>query len=156
MIDGDASAYDESLVDQWTFLDDESELSKRGLKMHKRHNLFEQRNDTFDNVIETYHIQCVSLFVNGSACTSIFNGGASNTIVKMPADIGAGPYARVINLFPVGSDISDMKARSTGEVYELTVDYDFAAAAEEQKGDVNFRIDYTNLQEYWWVLSSAV
>ncbi|RDH30342.1 hypothetical protein BDQ94DRAFT_161391 [Aspergillus welwitschiae] len=149
MIDGDASAYDESLVDQWTFLDDENELSKRGLKMHKRHNLFEHRNDTFDNVIETYHIQCVSLFVNGSACTSIFNGGASNTIVKMPADIGAGPYARVIKLAPVGSDRSDMKPRSTGEVYELTVDYDFAAAAEEQKGDVNFRIDYTNLQEYW-------
>ncbi|KAJ5918124.1 hypothetical protein N7454_010499 [Penicillium verhagenii] len=149
MIDGDTSAYDESLVDQWTFLTDEQELRKRDLKKHKRDNIFEQRNDTFDNVVEIYHIQCVNLFLNGTACTSVFEGGASNTIVKMPEDTGAGPYARIISLVPLDTKQSDILPRSTSHVYELTVDYDFAAAADEKKGDVNFRIDYTNLQEYW-------
>ncbi|GLA58752.1 hypothetical protein AtubIFM54640_008854 [Aspergillus tubingensis] len=151
MIDGDTSAYDESLVDQWTFLTDEQELSKRHLKNHRRSSIFESRNDTFENVVETYHIQCIDLFVNGSNCNSLFEGGASNTIVKMPKDLGAGPYARVISLVPLRyqSKSSNIKARSTTEVYELTVDYDLAAASAEAKGDVNFRVDYTNLLEYW-------
>ncbi|KAJ5650264.1 uncharacterized protein N7484_003987 [Penicillium longicatenatum] len=151
MIDGDTSAYDESLVDQWTFLTDEQELSKRDLKHHKRESMFSNNNDTFDNVVETYHIQCTNLYVNVSNCNSLFEGGASNTIVKMPKDLGAGPYARVISLVPLGSQSTSsiIKARSTSEVYELTVDYDLASAATEAKGDVNFRVDYTNLLEYW-------
>ena len=151
MIDGDTSAYDESLVDQWTFLTDEQELRKRDLKLHKRSSMFANTNDTFDNVIETYHIQCTNLYVNGSNCNSLFESGASNTIVKMPKDLGAGPYARVISLVPFGSQStsSNIKARSTSEVSELTVDYDLASAATEEKGDVNFRVDYTNLLEYW-------
>ncbi|KAL7651280.1 hypothetical protein ACMYSQ_011013 [Aspergillus niger] len=151
MIDGDTSAYDESLVDQWTFLTDEQELSKRDLKAYKRSSIFESRNDTFENVVETYHIQCTNLFVNGSNCNSLFEGGASNTIVRMPKDLGAGPYARVISLVPLGSQSksSNIKARSTTQVYELTVDYDLAGASAEAKGDVNFRVDYTNLLEYW-------
>lgn len=42
-----------------------------------------------------------------------------------------------------------MLPRDTSQVYELTVHYDLAAASEEEKGDVNFRIDYTNLLNYW-------
>lgn len=43
----------------------------------------------------------------------------------MPKDLGAGLYARVIRLVPIGSQStsSNIKARSTSEVYELTVDY---------------------------------
>ncbi|PYH81931.1 hypothetical protein BO82DRAFT_414323 [Aspergillus uvarum CBS 121591] len=155
MIDGDTKAYDESLVDQWTFLTDQQELRKRDLKLHTRHSIFEHRNDTFENVVEVYHIQCINLFVNGTACTSVFEGGASNTIVKMPDDIGAGPYARIISLVPLSINRTSIIPRSTGDIYELTVDYDFAAAAEEQKGDVNFRIDYTNLQEYWYQITDT-
>ncbi|KUI54694.1 hypothetical protein VP1G_02085 [Cytospora mali] len=67
----------------------------------------------------------------------------------MPTHIGAGPYARVISLEPIDSSVNtSMKARADKQVYELTVDYDFAAAAEDDKGDVNFRVDYTNLPEY--------
>ncbi|KAJ5666169.1 uncharacterized protein N7477_008617 [Penicillium maclennaniae] len=64
----------------------------------------------------------------------------------MPKDLGAGLYARVISLVPFGSQSisSNIKARSTSEVYELTVDYDLASAATEEKGDVNFRNEITN------------
>ncbi|OKL57184.1 hypothetical protein UA08_07332 [Talaromyces atroroseus] len=149
MIDADDSAYDESLVDQWSFLTDETELQNRNLKVHKRHSLFEHRNDTFDNVVEVYHIQCINLYADANPCTSIFKGGAPNTIVKMPENVGAGPYARVIGLSPLSSNEMNLPPRSTDEVYELKVDYDFAAAAADEKGDVYFRIDYTNLQGYW-------
>ncbi|KAJ5672187.1 hypothetical protein N7507_001314 [Penicillium longicatenatum] len=90
MIDGDTSAYDESLVDQWTFLTDEQELSKQDLKHHKR--------EMHQSLCQRIKLQ---FFVR--RC----------------------------------------------EVYELTVDYDLASAATEAKGDVNFRVDYTNLLEYW-------
>uniref|UniRef100_A0A093VIR1 chitinase n=2 Tax=Talaromyces marneffei PM1 TaxID=1077442 RepID=A0A093VIR1_TALMA len=154
MIDGDPEAYDESLVDQWSFLVDEEQLTKRSLKMHERRSIFEYRDDTFDNEVEVYHIQCSTTFINGtSGCMSIFQGGANNTIVKMPKDIGAGPFARVISLVPVGSTgksgRSNILPRSSTDTYELTVDYDLAGASAERSGDVNFRVDYTNLLEYW-------
>lgn len=155
MIDSDESAYDESLVDQWSFLDDStSTLSKRESNLKQKRDIFTFRNDTFDNVVETYRIQCKSLFFNMTGCQSIFKGGASNTFVKLPPHIGSGPYARVISLIPEGSTVNGTKRgshispRSSTEVYDLTVDYDLASAAQE-KGDVNFRIDYTNLLEYW-------
>jgi hypothetical protein len=99
--------------------------------------------------VETYTIQCLNL----TGCEAIFEKGASNTIVKMPVALGAGPYARVISLEPVGSSTnsSNILPRSTSDTYTLVVDYDLAAAAVEEKGDVNFRIDYTNLLEYWYV-----
>jgi hypothetical protein len=146
MIDGDTDAYDESLVDQWTFLDDDdSTILKRNVR---KRNIFEARSDTFDNAVEKYRIKCSSLLQDSSGCQTIFSGGASNTIVKMPLYRGAGPYARVISLVLEGST-TGLNSRSSDDVYELTVDYDLAAASEEEKGDVNFRIDYTNLLEYW-------
>lgn len=144
MIDGDVDSYSESLVDKWSFLTDEETLSKRNLKFHKRDHIFEYREDTFDNAVEVYHIRCTT-----DGCDDIFKGGAPSTIVKMPTDIGAGPYARVVSLTPWGSSTQNLKPRSADEEYEMTVDYDFKAASPEKKGNVNFRVDYTNLQEYW-------
>lgn len=140
-----------SLVDQWSFLDDNGGAlhSKRS---STEHNLFGSRNDTFDNVEEKYQIKCNSLLRNDTSCHSIFSGGASNTIAKMPSNVGAsGPYARVISLTPQGSTTkrSNVLPRSADQVYDMKVDYDLGAAASESKGDVNFRVDYTNLQEYW-------
>lgn len=152
MFDGTSDAYDESLVGQWEFLSDEQELRKRDLKLHKRQNIFETRNDTFDNVEEKYHIRCSAMAVNASACQSIFEGGAPNTIVKLPKGTGAGPYARVISLVPLGSNKRDVHPRSPVDTYELTVDYDLAAASADRKSNVNFRVDYTNLIGYWYVL----
>nr|WBV74231.1 putative chitinase [Pestalotiopsis kenyana] len=150
MITGDTDAYDESLVDQWTFLDDdEEELSKRDLKGKPiKRDIFTKRDDVFKNVVETHRIRCSSSILKNSsetACQSIFSGGARNTIVKMPSHVGAGPYARVISLEPIQS----LKRDTTETTYELVTDYDLSAAAEEEMGDVNFRVDYTNLLEYW-------
>lgn len=149
MIDGDVDSYSDSLVNQWTFLSDEDTLSKRNLKLHKRNSIFEFREDTFENVVETYHIQCSQLATDSDGCDKLFHGGARNKIVKMPKDFGEGPYARIVSLTPWGSKSQNLKPRSQDETYELQVDYDLPAASSEKKGDVNFRVDYTNLQEYW-------
>lgn len=133
MIDGDVDSYSESLVDQWIFLTDEDSLSKRNLKFHKRNNIFEYREDTFDNTVETYHIMCTQLSTTSSGCDELFHGGATNTIVKMPKDIGAGPYARVVSLVPWGSFLQNLKPRDADETYELTVDYDLPAASSEKR-----------------------
>lgn len=127
--------------------------SKREGGSRKKRNLFTFREDTFDNVVETYLIRCANLYVNNTGCTTIFSGGASNTIVKMPLYHGSGPYARVISLVPRGSleKRSNILPKDTSQVFELTVDYDLAAASAEEKGDVNFRVDYTNLLKYWYV-----
>ncbi|KAJ5094625.1 CAZyme family GH18, partial [Penicillium angulare] len=150
MLDGDTDAYDESLVDKWAFLEDEGLNSKRDCGARKKRNIFTFREDTFDNVLESYHIRCANLDDN-TGCSTIFSGGASNTIVKMPSAHGAGPYARVISLVPQHSNDkrSNIIPRDTSQVYELTVDYDLAAASSEEKGDVNFRVDYTNLLDYF-------
>ncbi|KAH6655949.1 hypothetical protein BKA67DRAFT_675964 [Truncatella angustata] len=149
MITGDTDAYDESLVDQWTFLDEDStEITKRDVNGNtKKRSIFKTATDTFENVVETHRIRCSSLvrYNNETGCQSIFNGGARNTIVKMPDHIGAGPYARVVSL----ERILSAKRDTTEEEFELVTDYDLAAASEEDKGNVNFRIDYTNLLEYW-------
>lgn len=117
--------------------------------------MFEYRDDAFDNKIKVYHIQCSSSFMNGtSGCISIFEGGANNTIVKMPKDIRAGPFARVISLIPMGSASksarSNILPRLSTDTYILTVNYNLAATSPEIQGDVNFRVDYTNLLEYWY------
>lgn len=150
MVDGDTDAYDESLVDQWTFLEDGGLNSKRDGGPRKKRDIFTFREDTFDNVVETYIIRCASLDED-TRCKTIFSGGASNTIVKMPSYHGSGPYARVISLVPQHSSEkrSNILPRDTNQAYELTVDYDLASASEEEKGDVNFRVDYTNLLDYW-------
>ncbi|KAJ5344046.1 CAZyme family GH18 [Penicillium brevicompactum] len=150
MVDGDTDAYDESLVDQWTFLEDGGLNSKRDGGPRKKRDIFTFREDTFDNVVETYIIRCASLDED-TGCKTIFSGGASNTIVKMPSYHGSGPYARVISLVPQHSSEkrSNILPRDTNQAYELTVDYDLASASEEEKGDVNFRVDYTNLLDYW-------
>lgn len=144
MIDGDTAAYSESLVDQWSFLDSDSALSKKNIR---KRNIFSKRNDTFVNAVETYTVKCLNL----TGCERLFEIGASNTIVKLPISVGSGPYARVISLEPQGllANSSSIIPPSTTDTYSLVVDYDLAAAAVEEKGDVNFRIDYTNLLEYW-------
>jgi hypothetical protein len=51
-------------------LTDESELRKRDIKLHKRQSMLEYRNDTFDNVVEKYHIKCINLFPMDLAATA--------------------------------------------------------------------------------------
>ncbi|KAF8862271.1 hypothetical protein BDZ45DRAFT_723387 [Acephala macrosclerotiorum] len=65
MVDRDTAAYSKSLVDQWSFLGDDSALSKRSIK---KRDVFTKRNDAFHNVLETYSIQCLNL----TGCEAIF------------------------------------------------------------------------------------
>lgn len=61
MVDGDTNAYDESLVDQWVFLEDGGLNAKRDGATRQKRDIFTFREDTFDNVVETYVIRCANL-----------------------------------------------------------------------------------------------
>ncbi|KAJ8130004.1 hypothetical protein O1611_g3626 [Lasiodiplodia mahajangana] len=154
MLEGDPEAFDQSLKTKWTFVDEvDQELSKRDSngKRYKR-NYFQDPKDAFNNVREKFRIRCNSreLDTDGTACSSIFKGGARNTIVELPDHVGQGPFARVISLEPVsGHSFARNLGPRAQEVYDLEIDYDLAAAAEDEKGDVRFRVDYSNLESYW-------
>ncbi|KAJ5375522.1 hypothetical protein N7517_007528 [Penicillium concentricum] len=88
-------------------------------------------------------------------CQRVFQGGAYDTIIGLPAHIGSGPYARIVSMEAVkSSSLSDFhktKRSLDGHdsaVYNLTIDYRFELIRRADSR-VNLRIDYTNLVPYW-------
>lgn len=88
-------------------------------------------------------------------CAKVFQGGAPDTIIGLPAHIGSGPYARIVSMVPVdASDLSNFHRTKRSldnhdsTVYNLTIDYRFEQISREDSR-VNIRIDYTNLVPYW-------
>ena len=69
----------------------------------------------------------------------------------MPSNVGAEAWRKShqFDTPRIASQEKQCAPRSADQVYDMNVDYHLGAAASESKGDVNFRVDYTNLQEYW-------
>lgn len=95
------------------------------------------------------NVRLVCTHEDGSeTCDHIHEGGAENTIVRLPADCGTGPFARVAQwgvardqLIPSGS-IADHKLRRrslTPPVFAARLDYNFRAIPQE-RGEVSFDI----------------
>ncbi|KAF7370474.1 hypothetical protein MSAN_00679200 [Mycena sanguinolenta] len=103
---------------------------------------------------QTVPIYCSST-LNGSTCAHVMIGGAENTIIKMPASCGAGPYARVasLNVHPtpsaLGLSAEQLAQKPTTEaVYVLTFDYDFSVIPDEN-GPILMRADISDIPGYW-------
>ncbi|KZW01443.1 hypothetical protein EXIGLDRAFT_789286 [Exidia glandulosa HHB12029] len=103
-------------------------------------------------------IQTTTAFcgVAGSAaCDAVFEKGAANTIVKLPAGCG-GPYARLHSL-ELNSSASLPESHASllpaaHPVYSLQFDFEFQRLAETRdasEGAVLLRIDATTLPGYW-------
>lgn len=116
----------------------------------------------FDHTEETFFVYC-NHKKDSDECGRVWAGGVEDTIIRLPAHVGEGPFARVVSMEPAPDDYQlpehHVKHRSTDDidenpVYEVKVDYDFAAVRQD-RGHVNIRVDYTNLMEYWDEVTSA-
>ncbi|KAJ6518951.1 hypothetical protein C8R45DRAFT_1116819 [Mycena sanguinolenta] len=103
---------------------------------------------------QTVPIYCSST-LNASTCAHVMIGGAENTIVKMPASCGAGPYARVasLNIHPTPSALglsADQLAQKPANeaVYVLSFDYDFSVIPDAN-GPILMRADISDIPGYW-------
>ncbi|KAF8875442.1 hypothetical protein BD779DRAFT_1563538 [Infundibulicybe gibba] len=75
-------------------------------------------------------------------CNHVFIRSAADTIVKMPATCGPGPYARVVSLTPkVGKRMMRTKRGETATVYDFTFDYRFDLIQADDDTEVLMRID---------------
>ncbi|KAF8449898.1 hypothetical protein BDZ91DRAFT_702718 [Kalaharituber pfeilii] len=164
LMDGAEDSFQGSFGNNWVFMEEDSDdtwnLKKRDWA-EKRSLKF--RNDTFDNEVEHFRVFCP----HGSEselCTAIFKGRVEDTIIGMPPGIGAGPYAHIVRFEKSKNQSLSRRAlrwrRRNSEqredvVYDLVVDYDFASINGDGKGPVQFRVDFTNLVEYWDAVTTA-
>ncbi|KAI0439807.1 hypothetical protein F4803DRAFT_568057 [Xylaria telfairii] len=114
-------------------------------------------DSTFEHVQETVHVYC-NFPSDSNHCSEVFMGGARDTIIKLPAHVGEGPWARVVSMEreenppQIPSWIirkRDLDSTHRNGLYKLTFDYDFHLIQPREDGNVFMRVDYTNLQEYW-------
>lgn len=114
-------------------------------------------DSTFDHAEETVYVYC-NFPHDSSHCTQVFLGGARDTIIKLPAHIGEGPWARVVSMEPVQDppelpswihNKRNLEETHRNGIYKLTFDYDFHLIERADEEPVYMRVDYTNLQGYW-------
>ncbi|KAI0197886.1 hypothetical protein F4808DRAFT_473454 [Astrocystis sublimbata] len=112
---------------------------------------------TFDHAEETVYVYC-NFPHDSKQCAEVFLGGARDTIIKLPAHVGEGPWARVVSMEPDENPPEmpswmirkrDTDATHKNGLYKLTFDYDFHLIDRADEEPVFMRVDYTNLQEYW-------
>ncbi|KAI8181125.1 hypothetical protein K4K51_002076 [Colletotrichum sp. SAR 10_75] len=110
----------------------------------------------FEYVEETFQVYC-NFPPRADECDAVWNGGAEDTIIRLPDHVGEGPFARVISMMPVGNDYQlprhHLQHRSLdgihdNPVYEVKVDYNFHLARQD-RGPVQIRVDFNNLLGYW-------
>lgn len=162
LLDGAEDSFQGEFDNAWVFLETEDEswnLKKRDWA-DKRTFKLRSLEDTFDNEIEHFRVFCPH-GMKSDLCNAIFKGRATDTIIRMPPGIGAGPYSRIVKFDVSGNQTLTRRAlrrnrRQTSEeehqedtIFDLVVDYNFAAINAEDKGPVQFRVDFSNLVEYW-------
>jgi chitinase len=118
-------------------------------------------DSVFDHVEETFYAYC-NYPAGDDRCAGIWAGGVEDTIIRLPNHIGEGPFARVVSM-DVAEDYNPGKHhlvhRSTNNIeenpiYRVKIDYNFHLARQD-RGNVNIRIDYTNLLGYWKELTDS-
>lgn len=111
-------------------------------------------DSTFEHAEETVYVYC-NFPQESSQCQKIWYKGAEDTIVRLPAHVGEGPYARVVTMETAEPEfqlpLHHVQARSLegnkSPVYRMKFDYDFHLIKRDDV--VNMRVDYTNLLGYW-------
>lgn len=153
MLDGPASSLDNDFSDEFTVArrSEAPPRRKRSILPSNRTLL----DNTFEHEEETVHIYC-NYPAGSDQCNKVFLGGAEDTVIKLPDHIGEGPFARIVSMEPAYPDYRlpghHLRSRSLNSldtpVYKMTYDYNFHLVTRDD-GDVNLRVDYTNLLGYW-------
>ncbi|KAK9775004.1 putative chitinase [Seiridium cardinale] len=123
-------------------------------------------DSTFDHSEGTIRVYCNHPH-DSPQCRRVFYKGAKDTIIRLPAHIGEGPWARIVSMEPEPeAETQDqmpswvLKKRSDADnrngVYVVKYDYNFAAIQRKDDTEfVNLRVDYTNLADYWNTVTNA-
>lgn len=121
-----------------------------------------QIDGVFDHSEEILHAYC-NHPPGSEQCNAVFQGGVEDTIIRLPHHVGEGPFARIVYMKPVGPDASlpkhHLEHRSIDNldgnpVYEVKIDYAFHEVRQD-RGNVNIRVDFTNLLGYWEELTDS-
>ncbi|KAN0134690.1 hypothetical protein V8E53_007475 [Lactarius tabidus] len=100
-----------------------------------------------DSEATAQDIQLVCANAN-SSCDHLFQGGAVDTIVRLPDECGPMPFARVANYWTNQSNTPSSRAvtarASDAKVHSLTLDTNFSAVSPSPNGSVYFTVQGLN------------
>ncbi|KAJ3495219.1 hypothetical protein NLG97_g3552 [Lecanicillium saksenae] len=119
-------------------------------------------DSTFDHAEETIRVFC-NQPADSPACRRTFYKGAKDTIIRLPDHVGEGPYARIVSMEPEeGLDSMPpwvirrrQETRNRNGVYVVKFDYNFGLIKPRADEQVNMRVDFTNLMDYWDTITAA-
>lgn len=153
MLDGAPGSLDNDFPDSHTITTRSVEQLK-----HKKRSMLTTNSSiidsTFEHAEEIVYVYC-NFPQESKQCQKVWYKGVEDTIIKLPAHIGEGPYARIVSmeLAEPGYQLArhHVESRSlegnTSPVYKLKFDYDFRLIKRDDV--VNMRVDFTNLLGYW-------
>ncbi|KAL8964567.1 MAG: hypothetical protein Q9183_004364, partial [Haloplaca sp. 2 TL-2023] len=109
---------------------------------------------TFEHSEETVYVYC-NTPQESKECQKVWYKGVEDTIIRLPAHVGEGPFARIVSMelaepqyqLPLHHVESRSLDGNKNPVYKMTFDYDFHLIKRDDV--VNMRVDYTNLLGYW-------
>lgn len=153
MLDGAPGSLDNDFPDSHTI----TTRSIDQLKIKKRSMLTTNTtimDSTFEHAEQTVYVYC-NFPQQSKECQKVWYKGVEDTIIRLPAHIGEGPYARIVSFETAEPGYQlpyhHVEARSlegnTSPVYKMKLDYDFHLIKRDDV--VNMRVDFTNLLGYW-------
>ena len=153
MLDGAPGSLDNDFPDSHTT----TTRSIEQLKIKKRSMLTTNAtvlDSTFEHAEQTVYVYC-NFPQQSKECQKVWYKGVEDTIIRLPAHIGEGPYARVVSFETAEPQYQlpyhHVAARSlegnTSPVYKMKFDYDFHLIKRDDV--VNMRVDFTNLLGFW-------
>ncbi|KAL8707930.1 MAG: hypothetical protein Q9220_007112 [cf. Caloplaca sp. 1 TL-2023] len=152
MLDGPPGSLDNDFPNSHTITRRTAEISrfKRSL-LTTNHTII---GKTFEHSEDTVYVYC-NTPQESKECQKVWYKGVEDTIIRLPAHVGEGPYARIVSMQLAEPEyqlpLHHMEARSLdgnkSPVYKLTFDYDFHLIKRDDV--VNMRVDFTNLLGYW-------
>ncbi|KAF8531281.1 hypothetical protein JB92DRAFT_3105427 [Gautieria morchelliformis] len=101
------------------------------------------------NGTHTFQMTCSGASNQTRYCGHVYQGGAANTIVRLPENCGKGPFARIVsasNKTTIARGVTNSTANATiaGTPF-VTLDYNFAQIPTS-RGKASFAVTSTNLQ----------
>ncbi|KPM43205.1 hypothetical protein AK830_g3330 [Neonectria ditissima] len=153
MLDGPPGSINNAFDEDFTVVqrDEPQRLKRRSLVTSNRTIL----HSVFEHSEETIRVYC-NHPADSQNCRRTFYKGAKDTIIRLPAHVGEGPWARIISMEPeyepdeLPSWVLHKRAvtDNLNGIYKLKIDYNFHLI-ERDDDPVNMRVDYTNLKTYW-------
>ncbi|KAL8692321.1 MAG: hypothetical protein Q9218_002638, partial [Villophora microphyllina] len=96
---------------------------------------------TFDHAEEIVYVYC-NFPQDSPECQKVWHKGAEDTIIRLPAHVGEGPFARIVSMEKAEAEyrmpVHHVEARSlegnTNQVYKLRFDYAFHLIKRDDPG----------------------